>query len=363
MTKRFIKVLGASALMAAAFSINAFADEAITSVKFASGADTEASVSSGEILSPVFVLNDANAEYILSSYSEGSSTSEAYKTARTYELTFVANEGYYFPTASEITVTGTGITEITSKKVASGDNTTLTVKCKAYPYYCWPTPEWKTESLDGTKVTFDRPSGTTVEYIIDWVSQSGEERQVHSTTTNSYITISSYNKAYTGSNEDYQDAHINGIAIRIKGSAGSNTRTAPSDWATIGSVDTSSVADSESYETWGDLFEGVTEIGGSGSSNSATGPSTTKLNGWGQGLGGAWYYYDNSVPRKGWLLDGGNWYYLDPASGIMMTGWQIVDGKRYYLNPNAGGPQGAMVTGTQVIDGTTYTFDASGAVM
>ena len=34
----------------------------------------------------------------------------------------------------------------------------------------------------------------------------------------------------------------------------------------------------------------------------------------------------------GWLKDGGNYFYLDPATGSMVTGWQQIDGKWYYLN-------------------------------
>ena len=73
--------------------------------------------------------------------------------------------------------------------------------------------------------------------------------------------------------------------------------------------------------------------------------------------GGQWYYLDpaTKVMATGWVADGGSWYYLR-ASGSMATGWIKVGGLWYYL-----GPDGAMLTGTQVINGRTYVFDGSGA--
>ena len=73
--------------------------------------------------------------------------------------------------------------------------------------------------------------------------------------------------------------------------------------------------------------------------------------------GGQWYYLDpaTKVMATGWVADGGSWYYLR-ASGTMATGWVNDAGSWYYL-----GPDGAMLTGTQVINGRTYVFDGSGA--
>ena len=72
--------------------------------------------------------------------------------------------------------------------------------------------------------------------------------------------------------------------------------------------------------------------------------------------GGQWYYLDpaTKVMKTGWVNDGGTWYYLS-ASGKMATGWLNVGGSWYYLSPS-----GAMLTGTQVINGRTYVFDGSG---
>ena len=72
--------------------------------------------------------------------------------------------------------------------------------------------------------------------------------------------------------------------------------------------------------------------------------------------GGSWYYLTASGAMViGWVEDGGTWYFLN-ASGRMATGWVKDRGTWYYLAPS-----GAMLTGTQVINGRTYVFDESGA--
>ena len=73
--------------------------------------------------------------------------------------------------------------------------------------------------------------------------------------------------------------------------------------------------------------------------------------------GGQWYYLDpaTKVMKTGWVADGGSWYYLT-GSGAMAVGWVNDGGTWYYLSPS-----GAMLTGTHVINGRTYIFDDSGA--
>ena len=72
--------------------------------------------------------------------------------------------------------------------------------------------------------------------------------------------------------------------------------------------------------------------------------------------GGSWYYLTgNGAMAIGWVNDGGTWYFLN-ASGKMATGWVKDRGTWYYLAPS-----GAMLTGTHVINGRTYVFDDSGA--
>ena len=72
---------------------------------------------------------------------------------------------------------------------------------------------------------------------------------------------------------------------------------------------------------------------------------------------GQWVYADqDGALASGWIRDGGQWYYLDPATKVMKTGWVNDGGSWYYLSPS-----GAMLTGTHVINGRTYVFDDSGA--
>ena len=54
--------------------------------------------------------------------------------------------------------------------------------------------------------------------------------------------------------------------------------------------------------------------------------------GW-QHLADGWHFFaSNGAQMGGWLLDGGQWYYLDPSSGVMRTGMTGVDGTWYYLD-------------------------------
>ena len=70
---------------------------------------------------------------------------------------------------------------------------------------------------------------------------------------------------------------------------------------------------------------------------------------------GSWYYLtDSGAMAIGWVNDDGTWYFLN-ASGKMATGWLKDRGSWYYLSPS-----GAMVTGAHVINGHPYVFDDSG---
>lgn len=73
------------------------------------------------------------------------------------------------------------------------------------------------------------------------------------------------------------------------------------------------------------------------------------------------YDLENGSSHLGWLRDSaGDWYYLDPVSGIMKTGWQqMSDGRWYFFNPVSDGTKGRMLTGWQWIDGYCYYFDQS----
>ena len=127
------------------------------------------------------------------------------------------------------------------------------------------------------------------------------------------------------------------------------------------------------------------------------GPSGYMATGFLKRMSGEWVYADSDGTLvSGWVKDGGQWYYLDPASHVMATGWVADRGSWYYLTGsgamaigwvndggtwyflNASGkmatgwvkdrgtwyylaPSGAMLTGTHVINGRTYVFDDSGA--
>ena len=127
------------------------------------------------------------------------------------------------------------------------------------------------------------------------------------------------------------------------------------------------------------------------------GPSCYMATGFLKRMNGQWVYADSDGALvSGWVKDGGQWYYLDPASHVMATGWVADRGSWYYLTGNGamaigwvndGGtwyflnasgkmatgwvkdrgtwyylaPSGAMLTGTHVINGRTYMFDDSGA--
>ena len=127
------------------------------------------------------------------------------------------------------------------------------------------------------------------------------------------------------------------------------------------------------------------------------GPSGYMATGFLKRMNGQWVYADSDGALvSGWVKDGGQWYYLDPASHVMATGWVADRGSWYYLTGsgamaigwvndggtwyflNASGkmatgwvkdrgtwyylaPSGAMLTGTHVINGRTYVFDDSGA--
>ena len=51
-------------------------------------------------------------------------------------------------------------------------------------------------------------------------------------------------------------------------------------------------------------------------------------NGWVKS-GSRWYYYSNGYKQKGWVLDSGKYYYLDPSDGHMWTNSVVYDS--YYV--------------------------------
>lgn len=379
-----------TALMTAAISFSSFAATQITSVKFTADIDESETCSTG-VTSPDFTA-DNEEEYSMSyedtSTSE-SSTASAAKNAKTYKLTFTANGDYEFPSnANSITVQGTGIESITSKRVKD-DGATLEVKVKAYPYVKLETPELKDSDFLKNTVSIDKKGAGTVEYVVVYTNYDGETKTAHSTTTGSTIKISSYNKEYKGSSEDKENMKIESIALRAtKLNSSTNPNIVPSDWS-----EEPSEADYEftNYETWGDWIGGTPSSGGSSSKGNVinTVNQTSSKGGW-TGSGDNWYYKNASgATQTGWVQDGNNWYYCDAANGgkmkagwlkdtdgnwyylnekhdgtygRMMTSWQNINGVNYYFRPNSGGPLGSMVSNATVsINGVRYTFNADGA--
>ncbi len=416
-----LKLIGAIAAVTALMSFPTFAATAISNVQFAYTINGENAINEGYNEGEVTV--DSTQPYEVSDCSVSSTDISLItgKTVLTYTVTVSANSGYYFPNADSITVSGTNTTEISKKTTSSSDNTILTIKFKAFPYYRMLAPSFETsfDSIKGDSsktessgrdatLNINRNGASKVDYIISYVDQNGEYKTKNGTTTGSSISVATYNKQYTGSTSDKQSCYIRGIAIRASGITGGNPNAVPSNWVYI-SGGTTAIDTEEyftDYVTWDDF------LSGSSSGNSSSG-GTVNVFGW-QGSGDSWYYYSNGSKvtgwvydgsnwyycntlngamsagwiqdatgswfflntqhdgtygclKSGWVYDGGRWYYLntqhDGTYGAMMTGWVNVNGRQYYLNPNIGGPKGSMVTGTQYIDGRNYTFGADGALV
>lgn len=103
-------------------------------------------------------------------------------------------------------------------------------------------------------------------------------------------------------------------------------------------------------------------------------------------MGSRWYYYtENGVRKKGWLLDINDdaVYYLDKGSGVRQTGWQEIDDRLYcfdkrgrlqtgwkkrkdqvYFLKESGGPgeMGKAFKGWHVINGHRYHFSKDGVM-
>ncbi len=75
-----------------------------------------------------------------------------------------------------------------------------------------------------------------------------------------------------------------------------------------------------------------------------------------------WFYFANGCRMQtGWVKSGNYWYYLDPATGVMMTGWIKYDERLFYLEENTANTLGhAYNSCTAQIEGKSYTFDADG---
>ncbi len=359
----YIKSAVLSAAISAMISFSAFASIEITTV------DVQAIPSSEEIVSgscepPEFTSDSVM--YSVSAEDVSSSDSENPKKERTYEIRLDANDGYVFPKETSVTVNVTGVNSITKKDTE--DESTFIIRVKAYPYYQWP--EVEDVSEDEKKIKWDKGNASKWEYVVEWEDTSGNEKSKHGTTTNNYINVSSYNKEYTGSNSNRQDAQVTGFSVRAIGNAGSNSNVVDGVWS--GSADYSEYEDS--YSTWQDAFEesGTSSTQTSGSTGSSTLPSYVVTGTWISDSLGQWSFIDSNGHRYAgeWAAVDNSLYantaagqplyqwFLFDANGYMVTGWYQDEssGYWYYLQEDSDGQRGRMVTGSYTIDGTTYNF-------
>ncbi len=383
--KKIHKILGIAFCIASVMAITSFAAP-ITQVNIFSGPDEEQPFEYNERTTmPRFWSNSD--QYSLSYYYDVNGDSTTYRSERTYELIFYANNGNHFPDEDQINISYSGITSVTRKKTESPD--TLIVRVKAYPYYRWQTPGFTTKREEMDDVTSIKWTGNAPRYevLMTWVDGNGEERQRKTTVSSESISVSSYNRG-----EGHDRSYVTGIAVRAMGNAGSNSRTAPSEWATLGEIDIYNF-DIKEYESWSDVDYSANQSTGStgsttgGTSGSTAGPGAGGSTGTGTAAGwvqiGAdwyyrsayggyltgwiqdgqyWYFCDSSGKMlSGWIFDGAYWYYLntnhDGTFGRMLSGWQNIDGQTYYLNESHDGTFGRMLTGWQNIGGQTYYFN------
>lgn len=380
MRNRLLKTTLATAAAAMLLTLTAFASTRITSVNITSGPDYDSEVVSGTCVSPVF--ETTSDQYDLS-YYETTDSDKSPKTERTYEIRLDARDGYYFDSTNSVSVTVSNVSRIVKKN--REDSSTYVIRVKAYPYYQWPAVENITGvDADSSKISWDKGGASKWEYVLEYVDSYGNEKSKHGTLTTNSLSIKSYNKKYTGSNSDRQDAEVTGFAVRAIGNAGSNSRVAAGVWTSVGDADYSDYNDE--FSSWseavgnagstGSATSGSTESGPSGSSNL---PSYVVRGSWSNNNGTwsftdvnghryvnewaavdnsmyantaagqqpfDWFYFDgNGNMYTGWLKDSaGNWYYLQEESngtrGAMFTGWHWINGKHYQFNDVSDGTRG-----------------------
>lgn len=110
---------------------------------------------------------------------------------------------------------------------------------------------------------------------------------------------------------------------------------------------------------WLDPETGIMATGATlcGSSSYCFDASGAMVFGWAYDRG-TWYYADSSGElQSGWLYKWGAWYWLDPSTKVMVTGL-VNDGSNFY----AMGASGAMQTGWALVDGAWYHAAGSGVL-
>lgn len=103
--------------------------------------------------------------------------------------------------------------------------------------------------------------------------------------------------------------------------------------------------------------DGLVQVGGATYGFSSSGAMRV---GWyldSTGSTSVWHYFSGSGALvKGWLSDGGRWYWLDPADGSMATGLKECNDTPYIFNSS-----GAMLSSQwALIDNNWYYADSNG---
>lgn len=100
-------------------------------------------------------------------------------------------------------------------------------------------------------------------------------------------------------------------------------------------------------------------------------PDGTMTDGW-LTINGTTYHLAGGEMSAGWLLDGNDWYYLDPETGEVTVGWRFIGGSWYYFNAEGKMQHdvwqdgyyllgtGVMAYDWQQIGGRWYYFDSNG---
>ena len=79
--------------------------------------------------------------------------------------------------------------------------------------------------------------------------------------------------------------------------------------------------------------------------------------GWACGIYQGEKYIAEPKKQRGWVKDGGKWYFYNDNGQMVKNGWVTYKGDKYRM-----GPDGSMLTGWQTIDKMDYYFHASGAM-
>ncbi len=342
--KKIIRTMLAAAAMTMLASMPAWADT-ITNITVKAGVPSDDEpMDAASPVAPRFTIESGDC-YVADMYEY--SDSSRGDTAHSYVLEVYANSGSTFQVSSSAlnvsTVNCTGVS-----RISVVDSTHVTLRVTAYPYYKWEEPDVE-ENASGKSLKISKHGAPTADYIIEYTNQSGEAKSVKGSTTKGTLSIESYKKPYTGNSSYKQDAEITGIAVRVRGKAGENNNTAPSDWNIVEGYVNPDDYDFINYETWSDVGSPI-------SYNSGTTSTSGVTQGKWEGGGYTWRYIRNGAyVYSDWVQDNGFWYYMG-ADGLMQTGLININNQIYYLNPAYDSTYGRMLVGWQSVNGANHYF-------